>query len=173
VNTKPSRIPQPSQKDAGFDQSFLRELIKDYGEFDSYSNLAATPEPSEEIKAEAKTTAVARSQEELDSQERPESPARAANFEQEVKNLIQTYGKVDIYSTRTDRKRIVKNTLVMGAVLLIVLIVSYFLLFKETPKEGMPQSRSELPSLPAEEKNSLSASRPNLGEPAKEASLIR
>jgi hypothetical protein len=140
---QPHAAPHGSQKNTEFDQSLLKELIKDYGEFDSYSTLspASTPAPEN-----LSPPAVFKSAPALEphQQKTAEPSPRTADFDQEVRELIKTYGKVDIYSTEAgDRKRLVKRSLLAAAVLGAVFFGSYFFIFKEIPKQVAPQAQSE------------------------------
>ncbi|MGH7834546.1 MAG: hypothetical protein ACREQK_12945, partial [Candidatus Binatia bacterium] len=147
---QPQTAPHRSQKDIEFDQGLLKELIKDYGEFDSYSSLGpvATPAP-ENLSPRAAFKSVPAL--EPHRQETAEPSARTADFDQEVRELIKTYGKVDIYSTEADdRKRLVKRSLLAAAVLGAVFFGSYFFIFKESPKQVAPQAQSEPAPLPSD-----------------------
>jgi hypothetical protein len=140
---QPHAVRHGSQKDTEFDQGLLKELIKDYGEFDSYSTVSttSTPAPENPSPSAAFKTVPPR---EAQLEETAEAPVKTANFDQEVRQLIKTYGKVDIYSTQgEDRKRLVTRSLVAAAVLGAALFGSYFFIFKESPKPVAPQVQSE------------------------------
>jgi hypothetical protein len=161
--------PHRPQKDIEFDQGLLKELIKDYGEFDSYSSLSPAPTPAPE---NLSPPAAFKSAPALEprQQETAEPSARTADFDQEVRELIKTYGKVDIYSTQADdRKRLVKRSLLAAAVLGAVFSGSYFFILKESPKQVAPQAQSEpaspqsdpLASPSGDEKNTSKAKKGN------------
>jgi hypothetical protein len=175
TTAKPQPAPHRSQKDVEFDQGLLKELIKDYGEFDSYSSLrpASTTVPeSVSPPARFKSTPAL----EPRQQETAEPSAKTADFDQEVRELIKTYGKVDIYSTQADdRKRLVKRSLVAAAVLGAVFVGSYFFIFKESPKQVAPQVQSEPASpesdplaVPSDEEKNTSKAKKGDGSTANE-----
>jgi hypothetical protein len=159
--------PIGSQEDIDFDQGLLKELIKDYGEFDSYSTLSSASTAAAE---EVSPPAAFKSAPALEPrrQETANPAARTADFDQEVRELIKTYGKVDIYSTQAeDRKRLVKRSLLAAAVLGSVLFGSYFFFFKESPKPAAPHAQSETASPQNEPPASPAADENNASKPKK------
>jgi hypothetical protein len=148
-----------------FDQDLLEELIKDYGEFESLSNPAlAERENEREAVAAAPSKPVPA--EEPVSASPPRAPRgqlpHAANFDRAVRELVMSYGQVDLYAT-SDRTRLLKKVIAAGAVLAAVGLGCYLFLAPgsgparqiSTPAEPvatspLPAGGQPLPLLPAE-----------------------
>lgn len=121
-----------------FDQNLLKEIIRDYGEFDTYSKHTG----------EARKSTIAEANRKMDSlQTLPDRSVRV-EFDRKLKKLIKDYGASDIYAKHTtdSKKRKMKKAIfaasVSTAVALFVLN-SFFPFYRL----GQSSTRDSLPSI--------------------------
>lgn len=150
-----------------FDQNLLEELIKDYGEFESLSKpVPSEGEPTGEIApvASVKPVPAPEPVSGILVQQPKSHPARSATFDHAVRELVMSYGQVDIYAT-SDRARVLKKVIAAGAVLAGVIFGSYLFL----SPSGSGRARQSSSMTEAVTKSALSAETQTFVLPAEAA----
>lgn len=128
-----------------FDQKLLRDLIKDYGEFVTYTKLSPdntrnTPAtPKRQNQSSHKSTESPVRNETMGQRDRDHDNSDP-DFDQKLKKLITDYGKVDIYAdcTVNNRQSTIKKGVIAALVLVVVSLASYFFFSFYQPQESTP-----------------------------------
>ena len=130
--------------EANFDQRFLEDLIKDYGEFTILPRSTTKVEVKKELELEP-TTVTPRAHKattiNLPTQPNLPSPRKDGDLDRKLKKLIKDYGEYDLYSRQTPLKL---KTGVAAAFLVLTLIFSGFYFFSSS-KSPVPTSASSAP----------------------------
>ena len=125
--------------EADFDQRFLEDLIKDYGEFTILPRSTTKVEVKKELEP---TTVTPRAHKattiNLPTQPNLPSPRKDGDLDRKLKKLIKDYGEYDLYSRQTPLKL---KTGVAAAFLVLTLIFSGFYFFSSS-KSAVPTSTS-------------------------------